>query len=53
MSIKLTTYQSENHATDNQSDSDSDTSRNYGQSRTESPFIVSSKIVKNQHTVVS
>ena len=53
MSIKQTTYQSENHATDNQSDSDSDASSNYEQSRTESPFFVSSKAEKNQPTVVS
>ena len=52
MSTRRSTDQSENHATDNQSDSDLDTSCNYRQSRTESPFVVSSKIVKNQPTVV-
>ena len=53
MSTRRSTDQSENHATDNQSDSDLDTSCNYRQSRTESPFVVSSKIVENQPTVVS
>ena len=52
MSTRISANQSVNHATDNQSDSDSDASSNHEQSRTESPFIVSSKIVKNQPTVV-
>jgi hypothetical protein len=53
MSTRISANQSVNHATDNQSDSDSDASSNHEQSRTESPFFVSSKVEKNQINVTA